>query len=72
VRSGSPPRRAAIVRGLTSELELTPADGVPTECVVNFDNIHTIPRDTFRRHVTTLSPARMAQACRAMQAAAGC
>ncbi len=32
------------VRGLVSELELTPADGVPTACVVNFDNIHTIPR----------------------------
>jgi len=60
------------VRGLVSELELTPADGVPTDCVVNFDNIHTIPRDTFRRHLTTLSPARLAQGCRALQAATGC
>ena len=32
------------VRGLVSELELTARDdGVPTDCVVNFDNIHTIP-----------------------------
>ena len=45
-------------RGLASELELTTFDGVPTERVVNFDNLHTIPRDTFRRKVTTLSPAR--------------
>ena len=31
------------VRGIVSELELTPdADGVPTLCAVNFDNIHTI------------------------------
>ncbi len=38
------------VRCLVSELELTArADGVPTDCVVNFDNIHTIPRDVFRR-----------------------
>ena len=59
-------------RGVVSELPLTPADGVPTDCVVNFDNIHTIPRTTFRRQVTTLSPRRMAQACRALQAAAGC
>ena len=29
-----------------SELVLTPSDGVPTDSVVNFDNIHTIPRDT--------------------------
>jgi mRNA interferase MazF len=59
-------------RGLASELQLTPADGVPTNSVVNFDNIHTIPRETFRRRVTTLSPARMDEACRVLQAATGC
>ena len=59
-------------RGLVSELELTEADGVPTDSVVNFDNIHTIPRQTFRRRVTALSPARMAEACRTLQAANGC
>ncbi len=60
------------VRDLVSELPLTPADGVPSDCVVNFDNIHTIPRNTFRRRVTTLSSARLAEACRALQAATGC
>ncbi len=60
------------VRDLVSELPLTPADGVPTDCVVNFDNIHTIPRDTLRRRVTTLLPARMAEACRALHASTGC
>lgn len=59
-------------RGLVSELVLTTADGVPTECVVNFDNLHTIPRETFRRKVTALSPARMAEVCRTLQAATGC
>ena len=59
-------------RGLASELELTEADGVPTSSVVNFDNIHTIRRETFRRRVTTLSPARMAEACRTLLAATGC
>ena len=59
-------------RGLVSELELTTADGVPTDSVVNFDIIHTIPRETFRRRVATLPPARMAEACRTMQAATGC
>jgi mRNA interferase MazF len=45
------------VRGLVSELELTPADdGVPSTCVVNFDNVRTISRDTLRRRVTTLLP----------------
>lgn len=60
------------VRGLVSELELTPHDGVPTACVANFDNIHTLPRDAFRRRVTALSPARMRQACDVLNAAIGC
>ncbi len=60
-------------RGLVSELELVPEiDGVPTECVANFDNIYTLPRAGFRCLVTTLSPARLAQACRVMQNATGC
>lgn len=60
-------------RGLVSELVLTAADdGVPTDCVVNFDNVHTIAKDSFRRRVAALSPARMAQACRALVDATGC
>jgi mRNA interferase MazF len=60
-------------RGLVSELELTvDDDGVPTDCIVNFDNVHTLARETFRRPVTTLSAARMAEACRALAAATGC
>ena len=60
-------------RGLVSELELTvDRDGVPTDCVVNFDNVHTLPRDAFRRRVVTLSAARMAEACRTLTAATGC
>jgi len=60
-------------RNLVSELELTfLADGVPSDCVVNFDNLHTLPRELFRRRVSTLSPSRMAQACRVLTDAMGC
>ena len=60
-------------RGLVSELNLSAAiDGVPTDCVVNFDNIHALPRDVFRRRVTGLSPTRLAEACRVLVAAMGC
>ena len=60
-------------RHLLSELELNPGDaGVPTDCVVNFDNLHTISRARLRRRVTTLSARRMAQACRVLQDALGC
>ena len=60
-------------RDLVSELELTAErDRVPTDCVVNFDNVHTIPRRAFRRRVAALSEARMAEACRALRDAVGC
>ena len=60
-------------RGLVSELLLTAGqDGVPSDCIVNFDNIHTLPRASFRRRVATLSPARLAQACRVLRDALGC
>jgi mRNA interferase MazF len=60
-------------RDLVSELTLTPdRDGVPTDCVVNFDNVHTVPRAAFRRRVATLSAARMAEACRTLSDAMGC
>ena len=60
-------------RGLVSELVLTAsADGVPSDCVANFDNLHTLPRAVFRRQVATLSPRRMAEACAALAAATGC
>lgn len=61
------------VRGLVSELPLTVArDGVASDCVVNFDNLHTIDRARFRRRLATLDPARMAQACRVLRDATGC
>ena len=60
-------------RGLVSELLLTVSeDGVPSDCVVNFDNLHTLPRATFRRRVTQLSTRRMADACRTLRDALGC
>jgi mRNA interferase MazF len=60
-------------RGLVSELYLTATtDGVPSDCVVNCDNVHTLPRAAFRHRVTTLSARRMAEVCRVLAAATGC
>ncbi|GFG83888.1 type II toxin-antitoxin system PemK/MazF family toxin [Mycolicibacter algericus] len=60
-------------RGLVSEVELTTADdGVPSDCVVNFDNIHTLPRSAFRRRIIRLSASRMQQVCRTLRASTGC
>jgi len=60
-------------RGLVSELHLfAEHDGVPSDCVVNFDNLHTLPREAFRRQVTSLTAPRLAAACRTLAAATGC
>ena len=60
-------------RGLASELVLTTGeDGVPSDCVVNFDNLHTVPRAVFRRRVVQLSPGRMREACERLRDATGC
>ena len=60
-------------RHLVSELDLTMAtDGLPADCVANFDNLHTLPRSALRRRVAKLGPPRMAQACRVLHDALGC
>lgn len=60
-------------RGVASELALTVGeDDVATDCVVSFDNLHTLPRAAFRRRVTTLSAPRMARAGKVLRAAVAC
>jgi mRNA interferase MazF len=60
-------------RGVVSELSLTVAeDDVPSDSVVSFDNLHTLPRSAFRRRLNTLTPSRMARGCRVLRAAVGC
>jgi mRNA interferase MazF len=47
-------------RGLVSELELTPSeDGVPSGCLVNFDNLHTLPRAGRSVAASPRSPRRV-------------
>jgi len=60
------------VRGLMSELPLGTEDGMPERCVASFDNLHTLRRTAFRRRITRLSDARMAEACLVLTAALGC
>jgi mRNA interferase MazF len=59
-------------RGVVSEVELTPDDGVPSTSYVNLDNVHTLPRATFRRFVTKLGPVKLAETCRALRDATDC
>lgn len=60
-------------RELVSELPLTvERDGVPSDCVVNFDNLHTVPRAAFRRPIVALSAGRTTEACRTLRDAMSC
>lgn len=48
------------IRNLPSEVYLTPAeDGMLRECVVNFDNLFTVPKSQIGKRITTLSADRL-------------
>lgn len=47
------------VRQRPCEVPMSRADGMPTDCVINTDNLHTIPQDRLRRRISTLSSERL-------------
>jgi mRNA interferase MazF len=47
--------------GLACEVELTRADGMPQDCVVNCDVLLAVEKRRFRRRITALSAARLPQ-----------
>lgn len=60
------------IRGLESELELGPADGMPLACVASFDTVLTLDRADFRRWITRLDEVTMHRACERLNMALGC
>ena len=50
------------IRSIPVEVLLAQEDGMPTDCVVNLDNILTIPRSRLSERITTLSPEKMTAA----------
>jgi mRNA interferase MazF len=60
------------VRGIDTEVELGPADGMPIECAVSLDNVRTVPRALLTEPITRLDAARMDAICRALARASGC
>ncbi len=55
------------VRGIDSEVPLTPIDGVRQECAVNLDSIQTIYKNLLTNRVTRLSDERMREVVRAIK-----
>ena len=60
------------IRGLPTEVELGEEDGMPRPCVLNADRVASLPRSYLGDLVTSLSPERLAEVCRALDLATGC
>ncbi len=47
------------VRGIPSEIALSPEDGVLTRCAINLDHVQTVCKDKIGRLICTLPRAKM-------------
>jgi mRNA interferase MazF len=59
------------IRGLSTEVVLTPEDGMPTACALNFDHVALAQRDRVGPVLCTLPDARWAEVRRALLLACG-
>ena len=60
------------IRNIPSEIYLSSKeDGVPQSCVVNFDNLQTVPKEYLGEVITTISQTHMEKAQRAISFALG-
>jgi mRNA-degrading endonuclease toxin of MazEF toxin-antitoxin module len=55
-----------VARNIPVEVPLGPKDGMPQQCVVNLDDILTIPKTRLVERITTLSPQKMTAVARAV------
>ena len=53
-------------RSIPVEVPLGPEDGMPQQCVVNLDDILTIPKARLAERITTLSPQKMSAVAKAI------
>jgi mRNA interferase MazF len=55
-----------IIRNIPVEVPLGTEDGMPQQCVVNLDDILTIPKARLAERITELSPQKMIAVARAV------
>ena len=60
------------IRAIPTELFLDRSDGMPEECAATFDNLAVLPTSYLTSRQCSLSPIRLAEACRALRAATDC
>jgi mRNA interferase MazF len=54
------------VRDIPSEVFLSKSDGMPTDCVINFDHIQTVSKKKIGSLIAVLSPERIKEVREAM------
>jgi len=60
------------VRGIPTEVAVGPDDGMPTECVLAFDNVGVVPKALLSERIARLGPAKLAELCDALDVTSGC
>jgi mRNA interferase MazF len=60
------------IRGLPTEVELGPLDGMGRTCVLNTDQIDAADKSYLTTLITALSADRMTEVCEALAKATGC
>jgi mRNA interferase MazF len=61
-----------VIRGLSTEVELGPGDGMPRACVLNSDHTATLAKGYLGKLITTLGPEMLSDVCEALDRATGC
>ena len=61
----------ATIRSIPTEVVLTEADGLPSTCAANFDNIQTVPKSNIGDRIARLPDRRMKEAAAAVSFALG-
>jgi mRNA interferase MazF len=60
------------VRGIPTEVALGRGDGMPSDCVLSFDNVTTVPKALLTERIAGVPEARLSELCDALRAATGC
>ncbi|MCJ7582168.1 MAG: type II toxin-antitoxin system PemK/MazF family toxin [Candidatus Aminicenantes bacterium] len=55
------------IRDIPSEVFLTKSEGMPSDCVINFDHIQTVSKNKIGSLITILSPERLKEVRVAIQ-----
>jgi mRNA interferase MazF len=60
------------IRGIDTEVQIGPADGMPVECAISLNILRTVPRGLLTESITRLDPAKMNDVCRALSRSVSC